>query len=435
ITIDGKDSKDFDDAISIEKAKQGYTLYVHIADVSFYVNVNSALDKEAFRRGNSWYLANSVIPMLPAVLSEKICSLNPKTKRLAFTCEMQFNKAGEIVSYSFYKSKIYLKRRYTYEQAEKELKKKKGKLSLFYELTKILEEKRNKEGRIALEIPEMQADWDETGRLISIRQKERLESHKLIEECMLSANICAARYAKKHRLPFLYRVHEKPPAEEVEKINLFLQLFGISKRIKKISAKSIASILNSISDEDTKAIFHYLLLRTFTQAVYAPDTIGHWGLGFSDYAHFTSPIRRYADLVIHRQLAAHLEKKPLPYNEGDLKFIGMETSRCEREAMSAERDIRKLLIGRSFETRIGENFEAWITGFHSEGIFIALSESIAEGFIPVQYVSKKAELLMLDELRAVADKLGKTLIMGQKLQVKLLEVDFAKIRMNFEPIL
>lgn len=431
ITIDGHDAKDFDDAISVEIAENGYKLYVHIADVSFFVEAGSPLDEEARRRGNSYYLKPTVLPMLPEILSEEFCSLKPKSKRLSVTAEIHYDSDGKLLNFFFYRSQIYINKRFTYTEADESLNKKNSPLQLFWELAQKLLKRRLTEGRIDLNLKEIESVTDSHGRMVALIEKERLRSHRLIEEFMLSANICAASFSRQNKIPTLYRVHEPIPTDSLEKINEFLKIFGFRLQLKDLSYTEIRKALELVARSEVETIFNYLLLRSFTQAFYSPEPKGHWGLGFPDYAHFTSPIRRYADLVVHRQLISFLDNRKYDYQTGELTFIGTDISRLERIAMDAERDMKKLMSIRFMQNRTGDSFEAFFTGYKNDGLFINLIDPQIEGFIPVAEFSRDGEVINHDAFRILLPRFQKVVALGSKFEVELKKADWDNVQMVF----
>jgi ribonuclease R len=431
-TIDGADSKDFDDAISFEKRGDVSILYVHIADVGHYVAKDTPLDMEAFKRGNSYYLKNSVLPMLPPILSEDFCSLRPKTKRLSFTCEMHYDENAELLEYHLYKSIIHLGKRFTYEDAEKQLDKKGSPLHDTWQLAKKLHEKRVATGKIELNIKETDIVVDAHGRILAMHEKARLNSHRLIEECMLSANICTAKFMREKKIPGIYRVHDPMPASGLEKINAFLKLYGFNVQIKSLHYQQVQKIIKLVEGSEVEEIFNYILLRSFSAAAYKNMPLGHWGLGFSDYTHFTSPIRRFSDLVVHRQLFACLIGAHLPYNRKQLEVIGAETSRLERVAMDAEKTVIRLISLRHFKDKIGETYQAFFSGFNQNGLFIQTQDPRVEGFIPAASFDRQGEVCIVDDFRVKLPRYSKVIALGQKFTVKLVKADWEKIQLAFE---
>lgn len=432
-TIDGEDSKDFDDAISIEEFPNHFILYVHIADVSYYVKDYSVLDKEAFNRATSYYLENYVLPMLPPILSEEFCSLNPKTRRPAFTCQMKILHSGEITEFDFYKSIIYLNKRYTYNTAQKEIDgNKKTVMHTFWKLAQTLIKKRNQNGRMNLHIPETQIIFDKQGNMQNLVTAKRLDSHKLIEEFMLSANICASIFTRQNKIPSLYRVHETIPPDNLERVNNFLKLYHHKGQLKNGDQKQLSKIIEKNKDHPQQKIFHYTLLRAFSQAYYHSEPLGHWGLAFDDYAHFTSPIRRYPDLVVHRQIAAFINKEDYSYNKKDIAGIGKHCSRMERLAMEAERDMFKLLSVSFMKKYEEQVFHAQLSGFSSLGLYISLDNPPVEGIVPLASFSDDFEIKNLDDFRIYLPKFQKTIAIGTKLTARLIRADEILMRNEFE---
>ena len=432
-TIDGDDAKDFDDAISLEVKKDIYRLYVHIADVAHYVEYGSELDHEAFARGNSYYLRQAVIPMLPAILSEEFCSLKPKSKRLSMTCEIEFDRFFNIKNYQFYNSIIYINKRYTYAMAEKELdNKKKSPLQPAWSLASKLIESRSKKGKIDLTIPESYTVTDDDGNVTNYAIRKRLKSHRLIEECMVSANICAAQVAKKNRFALLHRIHDPMENSNLEKMNTFFSIFSIKHQVRSLKHKDIAMALKKVEQHEAASVFNFLLLRSFNQAHYAPDEKGHWGLALEDYAHFTSPIRRYADLIVHRQIKKFIAGEEPMYSQEDLIIAGLQTSRRERIALEAERMMNRLLSLRFLQNLGKTNFTAFVIAFRSSGLIIQLQGYYIEGFIQAQSFSHDSQVHNLDDFRIIIPKFSKTIALGAKLQVRFIKADWEATQSIFE---
>ena len=387
ITIDGEDAKDFDDAIDIEKIKNGFRLYVHIADVSYYVKQNGFLDKEAYIRGFSVYFPGSVIPMLPHKLSDDICSLVPGEDRLSISVIMDIDYKGNVVKYKFTKSVIRNKNRMTYKEVENILSNKTAcdetlrlKLLDMKKLAEILRKKRFKNGSIDLNIPEGEFAL-KNGKIIDIKEKPRLFSHFLIEEFMLAANLCSADFLSKHFGAFIRRVHEEPDVKKIYILSAFLKRFGIKAGFDKnnITSKEIQKLMESIKDEKTKKIVSYLVLRSLKRAEYSIDNKRHFALNFDNYTHFTSPIRRYADLVTHRMIKSILDDKNQSFEELSFLVSGIR----EREIITEEAefymdDVKSAAFMADY---IGEKFTGTIVGMISSGIFVRLDRYFVEGFI------------------------------------------------------
>lgn len=430
-TIDGEDAKDFDDAISCHKIPGGYELDVHIADVSFFVKPGTPLFDEALRRGNSYYLAGSVIPMLPEILSNEFCSLKPKTERLAFTARMRFDQKGKMTGYELFRSVIYIDKRYTYKEAHKALRKKQCPLADAMELAEVLIAHRDQQGRIDLNIAEQKAIYNKAGKFLGLESQERLQSHRLVEECMLSANQAIANYALKFQLPILHRNHESIPIDKLERLNRYLEKYVAQLKIMGTDQKEIARILGHERLDPVREVFQFLLLRSFMQANYMPESKGHWGLAFSEYAHFTSPIRRFADLVTHLQLGAHLRGEKINLTFADLEFYGREASRLERIAFEAERADKKLLAVRALGHRVGESFSAWLSSFSQDKLFITLVDYPIEGEIDALEVDRRGEIRMIDDFSIFAGKLQKTLSLGDRFKVTLVKADPLEMALKF----
>ncbi|MCS7206299.1 MAG: VacB/RNase II family 3'-5' exoribonuclease [Leptospiraceae bacterium] len=439
ITIDGEDAKDFDDAVSLEiPSKNKYKLYVHIADVSLYVEKDSPLDKEALGRGTSYYLANRVIPMLPPVLSENLCSLVEGKNRLTVTVEMDIDaRTGKIQKAKFYRSIIRVNKRYTYEAAENLIDTNIDPiLPDLWKLAQVQRNDRIKKGRIDLEIPEPKFIFGENDKVIEIQTRKRLRSSMIIEECMLSANIAVAEYLYKKKTPTLYRVHEPMDEEKLELLNAFFEIYDIKVNLDDVDSFSIQKAIEKVQKKGEKEsrIFNLILLRSFMQARYSPESIGHWGLGFKHYCHFTSPIRRYPDLVVHRALISTLKRKKSPYEEEEMWDLAIKTSEAERQAMEAERDIWKLKLIRYIETTNQSIFHGFITGIRNEGVYLELEECPVDGFVPAKYLTNEPELIFPDPFSVYVKKLSRPAFLGERWKLELERVDPENLKIYFKPL-
>ncbi|MFO1526139.1 MAG: RNB domain-containing ribonuclease [Turneriella sp.] len=431
-TIDGDDAKDFDDAISCHETSTGFELDVHIADVGFFVRPGTELFEEALKRGNSYYLAGGVIPMLPEILSNEFCSLKPKTDRLAFSVRMNFDRSGTMLSYDVFKSVIYIDKRYTYKEAHKDLAKKKSPLRTAMQLAEILIARRDSEGRIDLNIAEQKAIYDKHGRFVTLESQQRLNSHRLIEECMLSANQAVANFSISRNIPILHRNHESMPLDKIDRLNRYLEKYAARLKIRGADQREIGRVLAHQALNSVRDVFQYLLLRSFMQANYTPESKGHWGLAFVEYAHFTSPIRRFADLVTHLQIAAYLGRERNNFSAGDLEFYGREASRLERIAFEAERTDKKMLAVRAMAGKTGQVFSAWLSGFTSERLFVNLADFPVEGEIDAAQVDKHGEVQIIDDFTIFAGKLQKSLALGDRFKVRLVKADPVEMALKFE---
>ena len=441
VTIDGETARDFDDAVYCEEDGKGYRLYVAIADVSHYVRPHDAIDQEALNRGNSVYFPRRVIPMLPEVLSNELCSLNPDKKRLCMVCEIQFQANGEMLDYLFYPAVMLSHARLTYTKVAAMLANPKGAeakeqvkllphLQLIYKLFKALLKAREKRGAIDFETTETQMFFNDQGKIDKIEPVQRTEAHRLIEECMLAANVCAADFLQKHHQMTLYRIHEDPKPEKIEAFRNFLKEFGIQLSGKdKPSAKDYAQTLLKIKDRPDVQLLQTVMLRSLQQAVYSPDIAGHFGLAYDSYTHFTSPIRRYPDLLIHRAIKAVLDGQT--YQPGDWHELGKHCSMTERRADDATRDVESWLKCFYMQDKIGECFDGVISSVTGFGLFVALDNVYVEGLVhiselPSDYFHFDATKHML-----LGERSGKQYRLGDRLQVKLVRVDLETSKIDF----
>jgi len=397
ITIDPADAKDFDDAITFKTLKNGnIELGVHIADVSHYVSENSTIDKEALKRTTSVYLVDRVIPMLPEHLSNELCSLQPKTDRLTFTCIMEFTPKGDLAKYKISPSIIHSKRRFNYEEVQSIIDNKANDeyyplLNEMMQFSKILTQKRFREGGIDFETPEVEFDLDDSGFPKAIHRKQRLDSHRLIEEFMLAANKTVAEHIKKisnekFSYPFVYRVHDKPDSDKMKKLLEFLKAIGYHIKFSKKDLSSFfQKLLNDIKGTKEEIVIEEIALRSMMKAIYDTKNIGHFGLGFEDYTHFTSPIRRYPDLIVHRLLKQYLSGSNIDKNTVNkkLKKICEQSSTMEKLALEAERESVRLKKNEYISKHVGEEFEGVISGVMSFGLFVELVDTLVEGLIHI----------------------------------------------------
>lgn len=436
VTIDGATAKDFDDAISFVDEGRRIRFWVHIADVSHYVRQDSALDDEAYRRATSVYLSNRVVPMLPPVLSENLCSLVANVNRLAFTVEMEADHEGNIFAAKCYKSIIKVSKRYTYEMAEEEILAADPKNWMFQvnEFAWKMRAQRMKAGRVDLNLKESTMVIGPDYVPTSIQNKERLKSHILIEEMMLSANTKVAEFLRKKKAFALNRIHEIMDSEKLEALNNFLKLNSYNIQLKTAEYDEIQYVLKKLEGDPNEKVFNYLLLRSFMQAYYGPETIGHWGLGFKDYCHFTSPIRRYPDLVVHRVLQATILGEQQAYNFEELKRMGIHCSEEERKAADAERDIFKLKAIRYLESTGKTKFEAYITGYKPNFVYVELDDPMMEAVIDKEEFTDEYELSGRNAFSFYSKKYSKEFVLGDKIQVALDRIDYEEIRVYMKVI-
>lgn len=398
VTIDGEDARDFDDAVHCERTSSGWRLLVAIADVSHYVLLDTALDHEAEKRGNSVYFPERVIPMLPEVLSNGLCSLNPEVDRLCMVCEMQFDAAGKMTRSRFLEAVMRSHARLTYTQVAAMLidgDKKLGKkyhsllphLEALHELYKLLREAREARGAIDFETTETRIVFGEDRKIERIVPLLRNDAHKLIEECMIAANVAAARFLVRHKLPTLFRVHGRPDSDKVEDVQEFLRELGLSiSGGLRPQAKDYARLLAAVTGRPDEHLINTVLLRSMPRAEYHPENIGHFGLAHEKYVHFTSPIRRYPDLLVHRAIRHALRGgKPaaFDYTHTDMQALGDQCSMTERRADDATRDAVDWLKCEYMLDHIGETFRGIISSVTSFGIFVELRDVYIEGLVHV----------------------------------------------------
>ena len=445
VTIDGEDAKDFDDAVYCEPhAKGGWTLYVAIADVGHYLRPHSALDQEALNRGNSVYFPGRVIPMLPEVLSNELCSLNPYVNRLVMVCEMSVTATGKVASYRFHEAVIKSHARLTYndvyaavEQNDTTLQKKyhdlMPHLQELFAIYRVLNKARKKRGAIDFDLPEPKIIFGAGRKIEKIIALERNDAHKMIEECMLCANICAARFLIKNEIPGLYRVHEGPSPEKLADLHKFLNEVGLSlPGGEKPEPKDYAKLLKSIADRPDAHVIQTILLRSLSQAVYTPEQKGHFGLAFEEYAHFTSPIRRYPDLVVHRSIRRVLRKEFVA-GETDPKFAkyGEHCSMTERRADDATREAIDWLKCEYMMDKVGEEFDGVISSVTNFGLFVELKEIYVEGLVHIS--SLHNDYYQFDHIKhaLIGEHSGRRYGLGDPIRVKLVRVDLDERKIDF----
>ena len=443
VTIDGRDSKDFDDAISIEKDEEDFILYVHIADVSHYVKENSEIDKEAYQRGNSTYLYNIVLPMLPEELSNGICSLNPNENRLALSLKMRINKSGKVVDYKIYKSIIKSNYRLVYDDVNDYLDNKDKvyddeilieKLELFDNLYKILKNKREKRGAIEFNFTESQIDVNEKGDVLNISIFERGSANKMIEEFMLISNETIASLFAYMDFPSLYRIHEKPKDEKVESFKNILNTLGYNIKGKELHPKDFQEILKEVSGKDDESLVNMLMLRTMRKAKYANYRDIHFGLATKYYTHFTAPIRRYPDLIVHRIVKDFVDNKFENISQSSLeKQLAKNAehlSITERNSEECERDVEDLYKCKYMKKYIGEKFQGIISSITDFGIFIEL-ENTVEGCFMYKFSDDHFEYIE-QKLSCVNRDNNKRYKIGQKVLIEVKNVDLEKRNIDFD---
>jgi ribonuclease R len=462
VTIDGADAKDFDDAVYCEPHGDGWKLLVAIADVSHYVETDSALDHEAQLRGTSVYFPDRVVPMLPEELSNGLCSLNPQVDRLCLACEMIVSRQGLVKRSRFFSAVMRSAARLTYTGAEELLggrkrvrdagadeeplgaRKASGphaklvpELEHLRAVYRAFAKARRRRGSIDFDLPETKIELDAEGKVQRIRVVERLETHRLIEECMIAANVEAARWIRKKRVPGLYRVHEGPEAERLDELVLFLSTFGFKlPPAGKLTPKDLAHIVDRVAGRPEAELVETVVLRSMKQARYQPRNVGHFGLGLPAYAHFTSPIRRYPDLLLHRAIKWTVgggTSKGFPYSMPEMERLGEQCSRTERRADEAVWDVEEQLKCLYMSGRVGEHFNAIVSSVVPFGLFVRIPELHVDGLVhvaslPADYYHRDATGTRLE-----GERTGEAYRLTDPMRVRLVRVDVDERKIDFVP--
>ncbi len=439
-TIDPDDAKDFDDAVSIEELDNGNSLIgIHIADVSHFIDEASPIFREAKKRGTSVYLVGTVIPMLPEKLSNQVCSLVPNEDRLTFSMSVEMTPRGKVENYKIFKSVINSKRRFTYNEVQEILDNKQGdfyeELNKLNNLAKKLRKKRTRQGSINFHTPEVSFSLDESGKPVDINVKVIKDSHKLIEEYMLLANQVVAKHINRTRKnvpPFIYRVHDLPDEEKLNEFASFVKSLGFSFDPRSASnPQEFQKLLDEVEGTPDDALVNEVAIRSMAKAVYSTDNIGHFGLGFKFYTHFTSPIRRFPDLIVHKLLFEYLNEQKVKYNQAQLEGICEDCSIKERSAINAERLSVKLKQIEYMNDKVGEDFRGVISGITNFGIFVELRENLAEGLIRLRDI--KDDFYIFDEKQyaIIGQDTGNKYRLGDEIDVKLIRVDESKREIDF----
>ncbi len=441
VTIDGETARDFDDAVYCEPlGRSGFRLIVAIADVSYYVKPGDALDTEGYNRGNSVYFPRRVIPMLPEALSNGLCSLNPEVDRLSMVCDMRITSTGSIKEYRFYPAVIYSHARLTYNQVwgwlsgEVKPDKKQAELMPHLEaldkLFRTLLKARAKRGAIDFGSTETEMQFDEQGKIKAIVPVIRNDAHRIIEECMLSANVCASDFLLENKQPALYRVHEGPTPEKLALLRGFMAEFGLDlPGGDKPHAKDFGTLLEKIKPRPDAGLLQTVMLRSLKQAVYTPENKGHFGLAYEGYTHFTSPIRRYPDLLVHRGIKAVLNGEKLP-SKG-LPEIGVHCSMTERRADDATRDVDAWLKTYFMRDHIGEEYNGTVSAVTSFGIFVALDEIFTEGLVHVSELGQDYFHYDQGKHWMLGERTGKRYRLGDRVRIKVMRADIETSKVDF----
>ncbi len=450
VTIDGEDARDFDDAVYCEPNSKGWRLIVAIADVSNYVQPNAPLDLEAQNRTTSVYFPERVIPMLPEALSNGLCSLNPKVNRLCMVCDMQIDKQGKLSNSKFYQAVMYSHARLTYakvstmlEQKDKvlraEYKDVLPHLEDLYTMYKAMRKQRTNRGAIDFETTEVRIVFGSERKIDRIVPVYRNDAHKIIEECMITANVATAKFLLKNNIPALYRVHEGPTVEKLEDLRKFLSEFGLQiPGGEKPTAKDYAKLVNQIKERADFNLIQTVLLRSLRQAVYSPDNIGHFGLAHEAYAHFTSPIRRYPDLLVHRAIKHILNKQSVDnykYDHKDMVHFGDICSKNERRADEATRDVNDWLKCEFMLDKVGNEYLGKINTVTGFGLFVELNDIFVEGLVHVSGLNNDYYHFDPVKHRLIGEHSNKIYMLGGEVKVRVARVDLDERKIDFEMVL
>jgi ribonuclease R len=442
VTIDGEDARDFDDAVYAEKrAGGGYRVVVAIADVSHYVRTGKPLDDEAQERGTSVYFPHFVLPMLPEALSNGLCSLNPDVDRLCMVCDLKLSRAGRVTGYEFYPSVMHSKARLTYDNVAKyfegdssaitEDRNVRKSLNTLFQLYQVLKGLRAERHAMEFETVETYMTFDELGGINEILPRTRNDAHKLIEECMLLANVAAAEYALKNEVPMLYRIHEPPEFSRIQKVRDFVKLLGLPFPEQPTQA-DYQAVIDATKDRIDAPSIHAVLLRSMMQAYYGPNNAGHYGLAYDAYTHFTSPIRRYPDLLLHRAIKAHLKHKPSPLSGGALDEAGTHFSATERRADEASRSVTTWLKCHYMQQHIGEDFVGSISAVAEFGLFVTLKDLYVDGMIHVSQLGDDFFVYDQASQSLIGQNHGQSFSLGDEVKIKVAAVNLEERKIDFE---
>jgi ribonuclease R len=446
VTIDGEDAKDFDDAVYAEPTATGYRLLVAIADVSHYVRSGTALDEEAYNRATSVYFPGYVVPMLPETLSNGICSLNPKVERLCMVCDMQVDRDGEVLRSKFYPAVMRSHARLTYTRvwqaigekgpdARRELADVLPQLKHLHQLYKLFAKARQRRGAIDFESSEVEFRLGPSGEVVQLGAYERNDAHKLIEECMIAANVEAAKYLQKKRIPAPYRVHAPPPASKYEDLLEFLREFKLSlPPLEQVTPGDFSALLKKVRKRPDASLIESVLLRSQSLAVYQPDDPGHFGLGLETYTHFTSPIRRYPDLLVHRAIRYALgggKPAAYEYSPSGMASLCVHCSQNERRADEAERDVDERYKCAWMEKHVGSEFDGIVAGVASFGLFVELAESKINGLVHITQLPN--DYYHFDATRRLlsGERRGLKFRLGDEVRVQVLRASLEDRKIDF----
>ena len=447
ITIDGADARDFDDAVYCKKTDKGWRLLVAIADVANYVQVGSALDKEAIVRGTSVYFPDRVVPMLPEVLSNGLCSLNPKVDRLCLVCDMRVSSTGEVGKATFFEGVMKSKARLTYSQVAEFLsgesttsvpKDLHGSVRDLHDLYKAFAKQRGRRGAIEIDLPQTKFKLNDDGEIDRIEVVPRNDAHRLIEECMIAANVEAAKFLKQHKIPGLYRVHPKPDPDRFNDFRLYLVSLGLKvPHPDHVEPRHFTQLIEQVKDRPDSAAITMAMLRSLTHAEYSPANVGHFGLALDSYAHFTSPIRRYPDLLVHRAIR-HIVRGgkagKYDYSAKDMERLGAIMSAHEKRAEDATRDVEAWLKCQYMEGHLGEEFDGVITGVTNFGVFVQIPELMTDGLVHVTSLNNDYYKYDQGSQRLIGERNGATFSLGQTMRIRVHKVDMDSRKIDFRPV-
>ena len=447
VTIDGEDARDFDDAVYAAPTRGGFRLLVAIADVSHYVTPGSALDSEARERATSVYFPGRVVPMLPEELSNHLCSLMPEVDRLCMTCEMNVSREGRVTRARFYPAVMRSAFRLTYNRVAAALVDRdtgvRGELAPVIDVLETLHDvyralRRHREARGALdfEAPEVKVIVDAAGQVEDIRAYPRNDAHRLIEECMIAANVEAARFLKKHRMPALFRIHGTPEEDRIEELKRFLAMRGLHLETgHELEPRRLQAVLQQVAERPDSAVLENAIIRSLPQALYQPLNIGHFGLALSEYVHFTSPIRRYPDLLVHRAIRHALAggtAEDFVHAAREMELLGQECSLRERKADEAARSVVAFLKCEFMKGRVGEEFDAVATGVTDFGVFVQLKAFQVDGLVHITSLPKDYFRFYEADRTLVGERTGQRFTIGDELRVRLVRVDAPERKIDFE---
>lgn len=447
VTIDGEDSRDFDDAVYAEKRAGGnYRVVVAIADVSHYVTPNSALDHEAYERGTSVYFPHHVVPMLPEVLSNGLCSLNPNIDRLCMVADIKVSRLGNVTGYEFYPAVMHSQARLTYNQVNDyfdgnlenvpasltENKAVKKSIDVLHQLYSVLIKKREQRHAMEFETPEVYIKFADDGRIDKIVPRTRGDSHRLIEECMLLANTVTAKFALKHELPVLYRNHDRPDSEKSFRVHEYAKNFGISFPEENPTQADYQRIIEATRDRPDAISIHSMLLRSMMQANYSADNIGHFGLAYEEYSHFTSPIRRYPDLMLHRAIKAKVLNKRQPKMDFSIDEAGTQTSDTERRAEVASRHVETWLKCHYMQDHLGDEFIGTVSAVTSFGLFITINDLLIDGLIHISNLGDDYFEYDESQQQLIGQDKGKLFGLGDVVRIQVAGVNMDNLQIDFQ---